>query len=210
MLVRTQLRVMPRGAPAATVGLAMFVAAVSLKPWDGQPLTLTVARLAMMMLAIGVGFALDDPAAVTLAASPTSLPRRRAARCALAVTGAAAGLAVIAAGARLWSGQSANGVPLTALLLEGAALSALALAASAVSISWRGATSGGFAAIRAVLLFSLIEMVVGRRFPEWSLQSAPGSPAWSQSRWLWAAVLAAAAATSAWHSKDPAARWGRR
>lgn len=201
---------MPRGAPAATVALAMFVAAVSLKPWDGQPLTLTVARLAMMLLAIGVGFALDDPAAVTLAASPTSLPRRRATRCALAAAGAAAGLALIAIGARVWSGQSAGDVPLTALLLEGAALCAVALAASAVSIGWRGATSGGPAAIRAVLLFFVVDQVVGRRFPDWSLQSAPGSPAWSQSRWLWAAVLAAAAATLVWHSKDPAARWGRR
>lgn len=210
MLVRTQLRVMPRGAPVATVALAMFVAAVSLKPWDGHPLTLLAARLAMTLLAIGAGFALDDPAAATLAASPTSLPRRRATRCGLAVAGAAAGLAVIAAGARLWSGQSAEGVPPTALLLEGAALCALALAASAVSIGWRGAASGGPAAIRAVLLFFLIDMVVGRRFPDWSLQTAPGSPTWSQSRWLWAAVLGAAAATLAWQSKDPATRWGRR
>lgn len=209
MLVKTQLRVMPRGAPAATVAMAMFVTTISVKPWDGQSLSLAAARTAIALLAIGAGFALDDPAAATLAASPTSLPRRRAVRCALAVAGAAAGLGLIMAGARLWSGEAA-GAPLTAVLLEGAALCAVALAASAVSIGWRGAASGGPAAIRAVLLLVLVDTVTSRSFPKWSLQAAPGSPTWSQSRWLWAAVLAAAMATLAWQSKDPAARWGRR
>lgn len=209
MLVRTQLRVMPRGAPAATVVMAMFVTAVFLKPWDGHSLSLTAARTAIAMLAIGTGFALDDPAAATLAASPTSLPRRRAARCALAVAGAAMGLGLILAGARYWSGEAAS-APLTAVLLEGVALCAVALAASAVSIGWRGATSGGPAAIRAVLLLVLVDTVTSRRFPKWSLQASPGSPTWSQSRWLWAAVFTAAAVTLAWQSRDPAARLGRR
>lgn len=209
MLVSTQLRVMPRGAPAATVAMALLVTTIWLKPWEGQSLSLPAARLALGLLAIGAGFALDDPAAATLAASPTSLPRRRATRCALAVAGAATGMFLIAAGARLWSGD-AVAAPLSALLLEGAALCAIALAASAVSIARQGAASGGPAAIRAILLVFMVDTVVLRRFPDWSLQASPGSPTWSQSRWLWAITLVLAAATLAWHSRDPATRMGRR
>jgi hypothetical protein len=102
------------------------------------PMSLSVAGAG---LAAAGGFLLDDPASVTLAASPTSRRSRALLRVSVAALGAGLGWA----GAVAVATQRAGGLPLRGATLQLVALVATALAVSAVASSVGDRTAGGIA-----------------------------------------------------------------
>ncbi len=76
--------------PLAAAAAALAVITVGMRPWEGHPLSLSAARLAVALAAVAAAFGVDDNAAVTVAASPTPLSRRRTTRLGLVLTGGTA------------------------------------------------------------------------------------------------------------------------
>lgn len=196
-----------RTTPLAPVLGASVLAATTLtlmvRPWAGGAVDLAAVRLAVVLIALGAVFALDDPAAATLSASPTSLPRRRAA--AVAVAGAAAAIAVVAVSvgvAAAGSGLRVDGAGRVAI--EAAAIGALGLSASAWRIRRRGGGSGAPAGIGLVAIFFLGSKFLGQVDPRFDLL-APGGGT-PVNRALWLAVLAWSTFALVWLSRDPASR----
>lgn len=180
------------GAAAALAGIV-----VAVRPWDGHPLSLSVVRVAFALSAAAAAFAVDDDAAVTLSASPTSLGRRRTTRLALIAaggTGVAVGacLAVAALG-------GTDDLPLARLLLEATGMQLLAVAFALLVGGDRGA---------CVFAGSLLSaLVVQVRFPSYALfPFAPGGPGWERARITWLAIACTAAVIVIALSRDPATR----
>jgi hypothetical protein len=101
----------------------------------------TFLALAAAALAAASGFLLDDPAALTLAASPTSLRSRVLLRAAAATLGAGIGWAAAVAVAT----HRVASLPVEGSTLELVALVAVALAVSALASSVGDGTGGGIA-----------------------------------------------------------------
>ncbi len=179
-------------ASGSVVGLV-----VAQRPWEGQQLSLGLARLTLVLVAIGAALALDDAAADTLACSPTSLLWRRAVRLALAAAGAVAVtvVALFTVGATGGTG----GVPLERLVVEGAGILLLAMALSTAVGGDRGAFLFAVGLLGAV--------VVQQRWPAWSLfPMAPGAPGWSRAALVWGVVAAVSAGALFVISRDPCLR----
>ena len=148
-------------------------------------------------VAAATAFLLDDPAAETLAASPTPLSVRRAQR---------VGIAAMAA-ALWWTGAVAvvatrvDGAPLAGPALQLCALVAVAVAVSAAATTMGDRSGGGIAgAAFSVACFASTFLP-----PRWWLPFPPDpSAAGATERWL--ATLACAIALLAWTSRDPARR----
>jgi hypothetical protein len=162
---------------------------------------LGLVLVAILLTSFGAGFALDDEAAATLEASPTTLLTRRALR----VAGL---LAVLGAGIALQVAAAARVVPvhLDALggwLLEDAAFVAVTLAVSAIAQRVLPERVGGIAAAPTGLLLLAIVATIAR-FDAW-LSPLPGAP--HSERWVW--VMAGGVAVLAALSRDPAARSSR-
>jgi len=160
-------------------------------------------------LCVGAAFLLDDDAAATVGATPTSLGRRRLLRVALALPP----LAAVWAGS-LWYATSADGAwfgPDTraALSLQLGAMLALTLAASAIALRVMPEEQGGWTG--AVVPVAVLGAALA--LPErWTLLAAPGDGAWSVAQQRWAVLLAIGVLTLVWASREPAApggRWGR-
>ncbi len=164
----------------------------------GSPASvMTRLAIAAAAVAAGTAFTLDDPASVTLAASPTSRPARRFARvaCVAVVTGMWWAAAAAVASSRM------GALPLRGLALELAAFVAVALAVSATAASQGDQTGGGVAGVVVVVA------CYGSTFlpPRWWLPfpaypSAPGASA------RLTATFALAACLLAVTSRDPASR----
>jgi hypothetical protein len=177
-LVRQQLPYLQRAVRWRPIVGAAAVASLMAQA-DAPP------AFVLAVVASGLAFVLDDPAAAILDATPASRPRRRSLRLALtAPVAAALWLAVVQP---LWSlrpGAPAAGPAHLALL----ALVAVVLAAAA--------TGGGVAGAPMALAVA----VAGTALPApWSLSVAAG-----QSR-NWIILLAVAAAVLLILSRDPAA-----
>lgn len=131
-VLHTTWRALERG-PLLLSGTAaaVLVGATTLVLDDGY--AVQVLRGAAILLAGGLAVALDDPAADLLAASPTTLARRWAARLGLAIGVTAGCWGLLLA----WVGGVVHGVPWLALSVEAAALGGLALAISAALRRWR-------------------------------------------------------------------------
>ena len=160
-------------------------------------------RLAAIALCVGAAFVLDDPAAQSLAASPTPLLFRRLLRIVLLVPLVGVLWAVV-----LWhAGASFT----TALTLELATMLVVTLAAAALAAPLAPDGRGGLAAAPALLITltaALLLLPAG-----WTLFVAdPADPAWETSHLRWALLLGAAVAAFLAASRDPAnprARVGR-
>lgn len=112
------------------------------------------ASVAAACVAIGLSFVLDDPAASTLACSPSTLLQRACMRLALALPAAVTAWLVLLAA---WG--SGNGLlPTRDDLLLFATLTAVVLAVEATST--RHQTTGGFVAAPALLALALIARVL--------------------------------------------------
>lgn len=175
---------------APIAGSVLAIAVDGLAARISPSLGLTLAAIA---LALGVSFALDDAAAVSISASPASLALRRAVRVACALPLPTA----------VWLGlvlhsQATDGSELT-LVLAGLVASAFAMAA----IGLRAGESGGLVAAPALLALVACAFVLPGRvslFPE----GDPGEGGAFVVRW--GLVLGLAASTFVAASLDPARR----
>ena len=175
------------------VGLAAIITQIS----RGRSLTETYA-LALVTSTAGLGVALDDPAAETVAASPMSLARRRAIRVLIAVTITIGVWFLIAA---VVAASSAHHFPTADIVIEIAALSAIGLAAGA-AVQRRTDSPGGPTAALVVLVGPAFMSAVAFRDVRVFPSLVPGQPL--RERWVWLTVLALSALISA--SRDRASR----
>jgi len=191
---------LPLLGAAASVGVAMWL----IDPTAGDGRALVAQRVAAFLLAAGTAFALDDPAATTVAASPTALRARRAHRLvpAAAAWGVLWGLTVTA------TTGAAPGVSVAPPTVEAAGMLALALAASAIAAPHVPERRGGVVAGPALTLAMLGVLLAQYLYPRWATLFAfsPAAPEWDAARMRWVFLLAAAVITLALVSLDPARR----
>lgn len=178
------------------VGLAAIITQVS----RGRSLTETYA-LALVTSTAGLGFALDDPASEIVAASPTSLARRRAIRVLIAVT-ITIGVWVLVAAVVATSRR--NRFPTYDIVIEIAALAAIGLATGA-AVQRRTDSPGGPTAALVVLVGPAFMSGVAFRDVRVFPSLVPGQDL--RERWVWLTVVALIMLISA--SRDPALRRGR-
>ena len=157
-----------------------------------------IYALAFVASTAGLGFALDDPAAETIAASPTTLTRRRIRRVSIAGAITAATWLTIAG---VVATSDTQRFPTYDVIIEVAALAAMGLATSAL-VQRRTQAPGGPTAALVVLvgpafLYGVVFRDV-RVFPS----LVPGQDL--RERWIWLAL--AGTALLALTSRDPAGR----
>lgn len=151
-------------------------------------------QVAAFLLGTATAFAVDDPAAETLAASPAPLLTRRLYRVVPMLLLAT----VVMVGVILIQGNSDSGeVPL--LLAMFAGFSALALAIGGVAARWRG--QGGAIAAPSVFAALITSTIVPPRWRPLPTGDIPGGPGEILRRWLIATVVGAA--VFLWSSRDP-------
>jgi hypothetical protein len=157
---------------------------------------LGLVLVGILLTSFGAGFALDDEAAPTLEASPTTLLTRRALRVAGLLVVLCAGIALqVAAAARI---VPVHPGALGGWLLEDAAFVAVTLAVSAIAQRILPERVGGMAAAPTGLLLLAIVAIIAR-FDPW-LSPLPGAP--HSERWAW--MMAGGVAVLAALSRDPA------
>jgi hypothetical protein len=188
---------MARTVPAAVAAVAAVAVVpsvvVSLK--GGHDFTGALFA-ASVIAGAGAGYATEDPAAPTLASSPTTLAVRRSLRA------VAVGAVLLSAwiGARLIAAAGGgHAPPMDPLAAELAASAALSIAFASRGRPDAPVSSGAGAAGGAVLAMVTISSLA-RNWP-----TLPSIAVVSHhERWWW--VAAAALATVAWSWRDPAAR----
>jgi hypothetical protein len=156
-------------------------------------------RMAMVLVAIGAGFALDDPSRETTAHVPASLLLRRFVRVVM-LTPALAVLWMLLLGVALRTGGG-DGFPFRAVTLELAALVVAALAVSAAAERFVPEGLGGVAAGPTLLALVGAAFALPQRFRLFF--SGPTDPGWdgSHERWLIASAIAALGLVH--YSRDP-------
>ncbi len=157
-----------------------------------------IYALAFVASTAGLGFALDDPAAETVAASPTPLIRRRIHRVAIVGVITAATWLVIAG---VVATSDIQRFPTYDVVIEVAALAAIGLATSAMVQRRTQAPGGPTAALVVLVGPAFLSGVVFRDvrvFPS----LVPGQDL--RERWIWLALAGAALLLLA--SRDPAGR----
>ena len=212
-VVASRLRQLPPllrpliGAVRWQPSMGAAAVAVLIVAWQADALhdqseALRALRGVTVVLALGAAFLLDDPAAGTLEASPTSLAWRRAARLTAAV---------LLVGAP-WSGsimtaqlQGAD-LPVAGLTLELATMVTLALAGAAGLIRWADAREPG---VLAVPLVAGIALALFQVPESWALLVHPG-PAWVPAHQRWALLLGVAVVLLFLCNRDPATARRRR
>ena len=198
-VVRAALRPTARATPllpaaaGALLGL-MFVVSAS-----GENV---VARLvaAAVLAAAGTGFALDDPAALTLEASPTPLAVRRSLRAALVFTMVGLAWSIDLVVAARFAPRGAS-LPVDALTLELSAFVAVVLAISAAAARRSSDGRGGAIAAPAFVVLVFGTNVLAYLWPAFP-GLLPHTP--HHDRWIW--VLVGATALLGWLNRDPATR----
>jgi len=187
--------------PALTGGALACVAVVVAAPH--LPAAFPLARwpgLGALTLCVGAAFLLDDDAATTVDATPTSLAQRRLLRVALALPllGAvwAAALWYATSAPQAWFGPDAR----VALSLQLGAMLALTLAASALALRALPGEHCGWTG--AVAPFALLSAMLA--LPErWTLLAMPGDAAWAAVQQRWTALLVLGLITFAWAGREP-------
>jgi len=160
----------------------------------GVPLRLSIAAAAV---AAASAFVFDDPAAVTVAASPTSLPVRRLQR----VTVATLAVGLWWTAAISIATHRAGALPLQAPTLELGVFVAIALAVSAAATTMGDRTAGGIAgAVFTIASFATTFL------PPWTWLPFPTDPDASGATLRLLAILACAVTVLAWACRDPAQR----
>ena len=152
-----------------------------------------------ILLASAAAFALDDPATETLAASPTSLTRRRIARVSLAGPPVvAAWLALVAVqGPESWAEAWA-----LAAMFAGLLGLSLSIAGIAARRSARG--RGGIVAGPGLFVLVVASATIPRSWRPLPTGDVPGG--WPQIYLRWSAAAAIGLVVFLWSSRDPARR----
>jgi hypothetical protein len=191
-------RALPRSAVLGGCSVAALLPVVAWPSLDTGS-GLLVLRGTAVLLAVAVTFAVDDPAADVLAASPTPLRQRVMVRVALAV--AVAGAAWTAAAAVV---AARDHVPVAGLTLEVLALAMVGIAVALALQTWGGATDPGILTAPVVAGAVLAANLLPSR---WALLVAgPGGPEWEQAHRRWAAVLVVAVVAARLATADRASR----
>jgi hypothetical protein len=179
----------------------MMVAGIGVVALGSRAGVMTRLSVASAAVAATTAFMLDDPAAVTLAASPTSLPVRCLQRACAAVLGTGLWWAAAAALAEHRVGD----LPLGPLTLEFAMFVTVAMAASAAAATMGDRTGGGIpGATFTLVCFATTYLPPRSWLPFPAEPGAPGAPA------RLVAVLAIAVTVLFVMSRDPASRGRRR
>lgn len=177
--------------PAALAGSLLAIGVDHFAGLISPPLGM---ELAAVVLALGVSFALDDPAALTLAATPAPLGLRQMIRAACALPLVAAAWIAI-----LLSSRGVDSGTLT-LVLAGFLASAFAIAAVGV----RFGESGGLVAAPALLALGAAVFLLPERISLLPVEGPQGNERAFAARW--ALVLALMAVIGKAASRDPGAR----
>lgn len=189
--------------PALVAGAVTCIAVLVLVPLVGDAAPLASwPGLGALALCSGAAFLLDDAAAATVGATPSSLARRRILRVALAlpllcaVWAGTLWYATAASSARF--GPDARG----ALSLQLAAMLALTLAASAIALRAMPDEAVGWCGVIVPCMIVGVAPLLPERL---ALLAPPESDAWGAAQQRWAALLAVGVIALAWASRDPAA-----
>ena len=152
-----------------------------------------------ILLASAAAFALDDPATETLAASPTSLTRRRIARLSLA------GPPLVAAWLALVAVQGpADWAEAWALAAMFAGLLGLSLSISGIAARRSARGRGGIVAGPGLFILLVASTTIPRRWRPLPTGDVPGG--WPQIYLRWSAAAAIGLVVFLWSSRDPARR----
>lgn len=160
---------------------------------DGPPLP--QVRLALISLVAAAAFVLDEPAAATVDAMPNTRRRRTAAR----TTAVALPLAVWVLGVLALELRTAV-TPAGGLLVEGAGVLAVAVAAAAVLRLVGRADPGE--AVATVLGAGMLGVIIFNPPPR-SVPIFPIDHGWAASTTLWVGLTAAAVILVLFASRDP-------
>jgi hypothetical protein len=188
-----------RSTPTAPtiIGGLIAVSVIIARTSTGHDLA-EIYALALVASTAGLGFALDDPAAETIAASPTPLARRRIHRVGIAGTITVTTWMVIAG---VVATSDTQQFPTYDVIIEVAALAAIGLATSALVQRRRQAPGGPTAALVVLVGPAFLYGVVFRDvriFPS----LVPGQDL--RERWIWLTLAGTASLVRA--SRDPAGR----
>ncbi|MGC9541753.1 hypothetical protein [Streptomyces sp. UG1] len=175
--------------------LALLLVGVPATVSGGLRLTdaVLLIRACAVLLAMGTAFMLDDPAAATTEVVPVPRWVPRTLRVAIALVAVVVGwTGVLVLGTWAVAPQARELLPGPGLTLEAAALFATVLALAALGLRLTAGTGGGMlAAPGAVLCVMLaVLMPLPARLQPFA---QPLSAGWNSSRWLWTALLCAAA-----------------
>lgn len=188
-----------RTVPRSVIGIACLAAiptfVIAARGGTDFSASLTAASL---IAGAGAGYAADDPAAPTLASSPTTLAVRRTLSGTLIALVLVAGWAAAVFTARRYGMNSSDVTAVAAELCATAAVSA-AVASRARTDAPVGV---GATAAAAALLVVVTVGALANRWP--SLPTLRATP--SHNRWWF--VVAVGVAVSGWSSRDPASRLG--
>jgi hypothetical protein len=191
------IRVVPWQAPVTASAVSVLAVGVGLGQGTALPL-----QVAGILLAASAAFALDDPAFEFLAASPTSLMKRRLARLIVVISALTALWTVLL----LWR-RPADLQETWTLVVMFAGLLALSVGASAAA----GRRTGGWGAAVAAPCLLLALAVSSAIPPHWRplpLGDIPGGWAALQARWTAACLTGALVLVVS--SRDPMSRRPRR
>lgn len=179
------------GIAACAIAPAIVVSARGGHDFAGA---LTAASL---IAGSGAGYAADDPAAATLASSPTTLATRRTLRGVLiALVLVMAWAVAVVLAARFGSSSPDVGFFTAELSAAGAVSAAVAFRAPTDAPISVGAAATAAALITIVVIAALAS--------RWPALPALGLGGHHHGRWWW--VVLAATAGAAWSSRDPASR----
>ncbi|MET9845288.1 ABC transporter [Streptomyces ossamyceticus] len=191
-LMRPTARSLPWRPLAGGWALGVVVAAVpALFALEfPQAVLANVVRAAALCGAVGMAFALDDPARHTTGVVPVPRPLRQTLR--VAVVGLVGTVGWAAVLGVVWAGADAErwaALPAGALTVEAAALSGLALALAGTAVRFSAVRLPGPAVAAALPVFPVAAVVF---LPdEHALFVPPGDPRWADAHTLWAGILAA-------------------
>lgn len=178
--------------------LAMAMAAGAIYAQLGSQVTAFDRLLgAVAAVAAMSAFAIDDPAAVTVASTPPSLLVRRTSRVLVVAVAIAAWWVIIAATTEARFGP----VPVGAVSIQFVGLVAVALAVAAIAARADLTERDGLAGATACMIVHGLTLAP---LPSWSpAPRGPGTPG-TATRWL--VVTAISVAVFLWASRDPASR----
>lgn len=200
MLVLTAVSVGARTVPRAVgaVAVAAIIPTLVVAARGGSDFAGAVSA-ASLLAGAGAGFSVDDPAAATLASSPTRLAARRGLRASVV-------MAVLTASWLTALGVASAAGAAGSITVAGRELVATAAIATAVASRTRADAVGspGASATAGAILTMTTITALALRWPE--LPALGGGP--THHRWWW--VTVAGLASTAWSARDPAGRGFRR
>ncbi len=195
--MRTEsLRYAVRSTTLSPLVLAASVSTVIVAARHGHEAALPL-QVAAIALASGIGFALDDPAFEVMAASPTSLLRRRALRLLVTVPPAIALWAALLG----WQGTEEIEEAL-ALVALAAGVFGLTLGIAGVAARRSPHGSGGVAVAPTLFVLLIASTTVPPRWRPLPLGDVPGG--WPQIYAGWTSAAALGILIFALSSRDPA------